>query len=90
MKVNPKQLICQATVTSWHEENLIEQKPHRPRTPINLSYPTNTTRRPAQGIGERYEQSRLDRSTGRRNALGHGCSSLVQAPIFLVLRALEL
>ena len=50
--------------------NSMPSKPHRPRTPINLSYPTNTTRRPAQGAGERYEQSRLDRSTGRRNALG--------------------
>ena len=27
-----------------------QQKPRRQRTPINLSYPTNTTRRPAQGM----------------------------------------
>ena len=51
-----------------------QQKPHTQRTPINLSYPTNTIREPAQGLGERYEQSRLDRSTGRRNALGNSSS----------------
>ena len=49
------------------------KEPHTQRTPINLSYPTNTTRRPAQGIGERYEQSRLGRGTGRRNALRLQC-----------------
>ena len=64
---------CQATVTSWHEEDLIEQKPHRPRTPINLGNPSHKTKSPHRALEN--DMSKPDWTEAPEGATHYDCNA---------------